>query len=60
MRDQAFEMGEATGCTTSDSATLVECLRQQDANELLAKSIEVFNDIHFNLSLNHKKVINFI
>ncbi|XP_033625000.1 cholinesterase 2-like [Asterias rubens] len=40
MRDQAFEMGEATGCTTSDSATLVECLRQQDANELLAKSIE--------------------
>ncbi|XP_071789077.1 cholinesterase-like [Asterias amurensis] len=40
MRSQAFQVGAKLGCSASESAALVDCLREQDALALVAASIE--------------------
>ena len=41
MKSQAFQVGAKLGCSASESAALVDCLREQDALALVAASTEV-------------------
>ncbi|XP_071788164.1 cholinesterase-like [Asterias amurensis] len=41
MKSQAFQVGAKLGCSASESAALVDCLREQDALALVAASTEI-------------------
>ena len=36
LRQQAFQLGEAVGCRTSDSSALISCLQAVEAEDLMA------------------------